>query len=263
MEKLAYEFPVGYIDIDMPEWVKALNPDSGVIAEYLEEVRQNTLNMHKMKDINSLCDVSGGGKFNEPSAVETQLGKGVIRYRAEPKPSLFYEVLSDECNEKIEDEFSLLEYVKELGDAKRHYGKLKQALMDVEQNGYGVVTPTEEDMMLDEPILVKQGGRYGVKLRARAPSLHIMKVDVKTEVSPLVGTHEQGEELVKYLSEEYENNPEGIWQTHMFGKTLSSLLRDGMSGKLSAMPHNAQGKMRRAVSKIINEGKGGFICILL
>ena len=164
---------------------------------------------------------------------------------------------------EIRDDFELIANIKELALAKSQYDKLKVALQDVKETGYGVVSPTLDEMTLDEPEIFKQGSRYGVRLRATAPSLHIMKVDIESEVSPLVGTEQQSEELVKNLLAQFENDPKGIWQTNMFGKSLHVLVNDGLNNKLTAMPEDTQKKMRKTLSRIINEGKGGIICILL
>ena len=143
------------------------------------------------------------------------------------------------------------------------YDKLADALKQVEETGYGIVSPKIEEMTLEDPQIVKQGTRFGVKLKASAPSLHIMKVDVETEVSPLVGTQQQSEELCKYLMDEFEKNPSSIWNTNMFGKSLHTLVNDGINSKIVQMPFEAQRKMRKTLSRIVNEGKGGIICILL
>ena len=179
------------------------------------------------------------------------------------KEGLFYKVLSDECGDEIHDDYELMTFIKSFSDSKREYSKIKSALKDAEETGYGVVLPTLEEMNLEEPVLVKQGGKYGVKLKASAPSLHIMKVDVATEVAPIVGTEKQGEDLINYLMGQFEDNPAGIWETNMFGKSLSSLVKEDLNGKISNMPPDAQRKLRRTVTRIVNEGKGGVLCILL
>ncbi len=153
--------------------------------------------------------------------------------------------------------------LKDLVKAKKEYDKISAALEEVKQNGYGVVTPSMDEMTLEEPQIVRQGGRFGVKLKASAPSLHIMQVDIQTEVSPIVGTEQQSEEMVKYLLSEFENDPKGIWETNMFGKSLHMLVNEGLNNKLTAMPDDTQKKMRKTLSRIVNEGKGGVICILL
>ena len=143
------------------------------------------------------------------------------------------------------------------------FAMIKDAMDEVETNGYGIVIPTMSDMELKEPQVVKKGAGYGVKLRASAPSLHIMKVDVETEVNPVVGTEQQGEDMIKYLMSEFETDPSNIWETNMFGKSLSSLVKEGINSKLTSMPVDAKAKMRKTVGKIVNEGRGGVVCILL
>ena len=220
--------------------------------------------MVKMKDFSALPNTfTADEDFNDIELDELRLGCGVSDYKLTPKSGLFYRVLSDECGENIEDDYELMGYLKTFSEAKRKYAKIKDALSEAEENGYGVVLPTVDEMNLEEPVLVKQGGRYGVKLKASAPSLHIMKVDVSTEVSPIVGTEKQGEDLIKYISEKFEDNPSGIWETNMFGKSLHDLVSEGLNDKITAMPKDAQGKMRKTVTRIVNENKGGVICILL
>ena len=164
---------------------------------------------------------------------------------------------------EITDDYCLMKEIKALGKAKKAYDRLAVALEEVNESGYGVVIPSMDDMTLEEPQIVKRGSQFGVRLKASAPSLHIMKVDIESEVSPIVGTEQQSEDLVKYLLSEFESDPKGIWQTNMFGKSLHSLVNEGLSNKLTAMPPEAQKKMRRALGRIVNEGKGGVLCILL
>ena len=176
---------------------------------------------------------------------------------------VYYKILSSECGEDIAYEYDLVRYIKSFSVDKRRYEKIKSALESAEESGYGVVFPTVDEMLLEEPILVKQSGGFGVKLKASAPSFHIMKVDVSTEVAPIVGSEKQGEDMVNYIMDNFENNPSDIWQTNMLGKPLSDLVNEGLNGKLNNMPKEAQGKMRKTLTRIVNENKGGIICILL
>ena len=159
--------------------------------------------------------------------------------------------------------YRAINYLKELTYAKTEFDKVKEALESVNETGYGVVYPKQEDIVLEEPVLTKQSGKYGVKIKAKAPSLHIMRVDVDAEISPIVGTQNQSEDLIKFLKEEQDVNPNGIWETNLFGKSLQSLINDGVNSKITLMPQDAQKKMRRTLTRIVNEGKGGIICILL
>ncbi len=264
IEKVLFEFPMQSFDITLPKWMQALPPESKIIGSVLDKVKQRACRMRKMKDFNEIIDLfNAEDKLNNPEISQVKLGEGVSEFDITAKSGLFYEVLSEECGDEIEDEYQLISYVKSLAEAKKHYSKIKTALEQVEETGYGIVTPAIDEMTLSEPELVKQGGRYGVKLKASAPSLHIMKVDVSTEISPLVGTERQGEDLVNYLLSEFESHPEDIWRTNMFGKPLNDLVNEGLASKITAMPVEAQNKMRKTLTKIVNEGRGGIICILL
>jgi len=264
VETVLFEFPVKGVDVELPLWLQTLESKHPVVSEILQEVAQNAQNMAKMRDCFSLENMfEGSENFNNCADLNIDLSSGSVLYKINPKQELFYRILSEECDETVSDEYELMKYVHGLKDAKVAYIKLKQALIDAEETGYGVVTPSAEEMSLNEPEVVKHGGRYGVKLKAQAPSLHIMKVDVEAEVSPVVSSEQQGEELVNYLLSEFENNPSGIWETNMFGKPLSMLVRESIAGKLDAMPKQAQNKMRKTVTRIVNEGKGGVLCILL
>lgn len=261
---LLEEFPVNTIQIKMPKWMEALPFSSSLISEIVSEVKLGTEGLEKIGDFKfkkTLFETSEN--FEPVTDSKIILSEGNITINVEPKPELFYKVLSDECGVKIENDFELINNLKDLSHAKKEYDKLKVALQEVDETGYGVVIPSMDEMKLEDPEIVKQGSKFGVRLKASAPSLHIMKVDINTEVSPIVGTEQQSEDLVKYLLSEFENNPQGIWNTEMFGKSLHELVQEGLSSKLSSMPKEAQNKMRKTLGRIVNEGKGGVICILL
>ena len=264
MEKVLLEFPMYGFNVKIPSWMQALPAENKIISEMIERLKQGSANIAKMRDFSALEDVfSESENFDGVNLSELNLGDGMTEYGLKAKDNLFYKVLSEECDEKIDDDYSLMSYIKSFSDEKRKYQKIKDALTDAEQDGYGVVLPTIEEMNLEEPVLVKQGGRYGVKLKASAPSLHIMKVDVATEVAPIVGTEKQGEDLINYIMNKFEDNPAAIWETNMFGKSLHDLVNEGLAGKLTAMPKEAQTKMRKTITRIVNENRGGIICILL
>ena len=261
---LLAEFPVNKIQIKMPRWMQALPFESPLITEIVQEVTQNTDGLEKIGDF-KLSKTLFENSPNFETVVDNQvkMGEGNVVLNIVPKPELFYKVLSEECGVEINNDYELISNLKDMNQIKTAYAKLKPALEEVMQNGYGVVTPTLEEMKLEDPEIVKQGSKFGVKLKASAPSLHIMKVDINTEVSPIVGTEQQSEDLVKYLLAKFENNPQGIWDTEMFGKSLHQLVQEGLANKIYAMPKDAQNKMRKTLGRIVNEGKGGVICILL
>lgn len=264
MEKVLMEFPMRNFNVSLPKWMQALSVDSPIIKNLLQELKSVSSRITKMKDYNVLSELySENDNFNPLNINDLRLGEGKINYSLSAKDGLFYKVLSDECGENIDDDYQLINYVKNFSEAKRRFSKIKDALNEAEENGYGVVIPSIDEMNLEEPVLVKQSGKYGVKLKATAPSLHIMKVDVTAEVSPFVGTAKQGEDLVSFIMEKYQDNPSGIWETNMFGKPLCDLVSDGLYSKINMMPKDVQGKMRRTVTRIVNESKGGVICILL
>lgn len=264
MEKALLEFPMCAFNVDIPKWMQALPADSKVITEMIDKIKESSSSVRKMRDFSALNNAFEDSEyFDELSLCELKLDSGTSEYKLRAKEDLFYKVLSSECNEQIEDDYQLMSYIKSFAGEKKRYQKIKDALVQAEDSGYGVVLPTVEEMDLEEPVLVKQGGKYGVKLKASAPSLHIMKVDVATEVAPIVGTEKQGEDLINYIMNKFEDNPAGIWETNMFGKSLHDLVNEGLAGKLTAMPKEAQKKMRKTLTRIVNENRGGIICILL
>ena len=264
LETVLLEFPIRTLEIELPNWLQTLSPDNSVIKDVLDYTHQLASKMSKMREyaIGEMIEV-GNESLEKPSVSNVNLGEGKVVYSIMPKDNLFFSVLSEECGCEIDNDFRLMSYIKQVAHSKTTYEKLKCALEEVEQKGYGVVSPSLDEMTLEEPEIVRQGSRFGVRLKASAPSLHIMKVDLETEVSPIVGTEQQSEDLVRYLLSEFENDPKGIWETEMFGKSLHKLVKEGLTNKLNAMPQEAQKKMRKTLSRIVNEGRGGVICILL
>lgn len=255
------EFPVREVNVDFPKWMQVLPRDNALISAIVDRVSgPECTKMNAGKLYKECFDGVEGIKDVQ---VTTRLGTGSIDVTITPDDEEFYKVLSKECGTEVKDDYKLLAYVRKQRVASEAYEKLKVALAEVEETGYGIVRPTLDDMCLDEPQIMKQGGKFGVKLKASAPSLHIMRVDVETEVSPIVGTEQQGEDMVRYLMSEFESDPKNIWETNIFGKSLNSLVSEGLKNKLGAMPIDAQNKLRKTVSRIVNEGKGGVVCLLL
>lgn len=263
-EKMLLEFPVKSIKVNMPKWLQALSFSNPIIEEIVKEVKNFGNNVKKIGDAKKDTVVfMESDSFDPITFSNVEMGEGIIKFNVIPKENLFYKVLSDACGFEINDDYELVSYIKDLAVAKVEYDKLKDALDQVEQTGYGIVVPSKNEYTLENPEVVKQGGKYGVKIKASAPSLHIVKVDVETEVTPLVGTESQSQDLVAYLSEKFENDPDGIWNTNLLGKSLYSLIDDNIGTKILAMPADAQRKMKKTLGRIINEGKGGVLCILL
>jgi stage IV sporulation protein A len=197
----------------------------------------------------------------KPQKILPGMGKGMLS--AEIPQSVFYEILNSQSGFNIKDEEELMTLLTNLSGMKKEYDKISDALAELEETGYGIVMPTVDQLSLEEPEIVKQSGGYGVKLKASAPSIHLIKANIETEVSPMVGTELQSEELVQFLLKEFEEDPKRIWETNMFGKTLHELVKEGLNSKIAHMPADARSKLSDTLQKVINEGSGGMICILL
>jgi stage IV sporulation protein A len=258
------EFPLKSFDIKLPKWMQVLPPSSDVISSIIETVKEVALVTDKMKDFSlvkdALLNIDGLKRINETNV---KLGEGRVVYEIEPKGELFYKLLSELSGDNIGGEFELMSYVKELNVAKENYRKLKQALSQVDENGYGIVIPSESEMTLSEPEVVKRGGLCGVKLKANTSCMHLIKINLDAEVSPISGTEKQCNDFAEFIKSEYQENPSKVWNTDVFGKPLSSLVSDEIVSKISGMKDGIKTKMRKTVTKIVNEGKSSVICIVI
>jgi len=257
---LTEEFPIKKIVVDMPKWMRTLPADNFIIDGVIKKIRSSISEMSKMKDFSKFMQmVDEDENLNTPTLDEIKLADGMIKYTLQPKDGVFYKVLSSCACQEISNEYELMSFVTKASSICAKYQKFAEALDEAEESGYGVVNPTLESMQMLAPEIVKQGTKYGVKLKASAPSWHILKVDVMTEVNPMVGTEQQSQ----YLLSEFQNDPQGIWNTNMFGKSMSDLAKESLGTKVAGMPQEARTKIRKTVGKIVNENKGGLICFLL
>jgi len=263
-EQVLFQFPLREIRLTVPGWLNALDENHWLVQHVLGQVRSGAAQVSRMSDHDAFAQAFADSPYSDGLLSDgVDLGQGRLRYALPLKDGLFNRILGEECGTEIRGDAHLLRLMKELVAAKTEYDHVAEALRSVRETGYGLVTPAMNELTLQEPQIVQQGSRFGVKLKANAPSLHMIRVDIETEVSPVVGTEKQSEELVKYLLEEFENDPQSIWNTNFFGKSLHELVREGLSNKLMRMPSDAQEKVQETLSKIINEGNGGMICILL
>ena len=264
MESILLEFDAKTVDFTLPKWVQALDVDNFVVKELVDIARKYGEVLCKMKDYDKIDDYFETAEYwDMPTSVNLDAGTGRITVNVAPKQGVFVKVLNSECGLEIEDDFELYLTINQMAKSREKTMGILEALDQVERLGYGIVAPDKKDMQLKEPEIIRQGQQYGVKLSASAPALHIMKIDVETEVSPIVGTEQQSEELVSGMLADFDDNKQAIWDTNIFGRSLSSLVADGINNKLVSVPADAQSKLRRTMGRIINEGKGGVICILL
>ncbi len=263
LRNVLYEFPVREVRFVLPPWLDVLEDGDRLKQELYNEIKDSVGSLHRVGEIKDAAEAFYGGNEISARLSRIDLGKGSASIDICIPDRIFYNILGEKSGFEIENERSLLSIMTELADVKRKYDKVASAIDDVMNDGYGIVMPSIEDLTLEEPEIVKQPGGYGVKLKASAPSIHMMKADIQTEVNPIVGTESQSEELVSFLLKEFEEDPRAIWDSNMFGKTLHELVSEGLNSKLAHMPDDARAKIAGTIQRIINEGSGGLICILL
>ena len=264
MESVLFEFPVKEIGINLPGWIDALDNSHYLKTSIYDSVRSGCKDIRKIHDVNRLLEPLNQNEYIEQARIsQINLGNGSAIIDADAREGLFYSVLGETTGLEISNDEELVSMLCSLSKAKKEYDKISYALMQVRQTGYGIVSPGIEELTLREPEIIRQGGRYGVRLRASAPSIHMIRADIETEVNPIVGSEKQSEELVHYLLGEFESDPVKIWESNIFGKSLHELVNEGLQTKLSKMPDDARAKLQETLQRIINEGSGGLICIIL
>ena len=264
IRQMLYQFPVKEISFEMPRWINMLANDHWLKSAVFQQIKESVKNLKTISEVSGSCTAIAQCEYvTEAAMKQIDLGTGAARMNISLQADLFYRILSEETGLEIQGEAGLLPLLKELAQMKTEYLKFKDALEEVEATGYGIVMPTLDQLSLEEPEIVKQGGKYGVRLRAQAPSIHMMKANITTEVSPIVGSESQSEDLVMYLLKEFDENPQKIWDSNIFGKSLHALVNEGLHNKLYRMPAEARLKLQETIERIINEGCSGLICIIL
>ena len=258
--ELLSSFPLRSIEMELPDWLHVLPENSRMASEILCRVREIVPEIGCMRDCDKLERAFAEGDVYCAS-VAADLASGAVRYVLDAKDGVFYRVLSEECGAEIADDLQLMSYVSDLGKAKRFYDRYYNAFAEAEEVGYGITVPTENDLTLGEPEMFRKGTRCGVRLKADAPTYHVIRVDVHSEVNPVMGDGARGEEIAKGVMNSYEQDAEALWNTDMFGRTFKDMVRAGLDEK--RIPDDACGKLRKALTRIVNEGKGGVLCILL
>ncbi|AOY77406.1 stage IV sporulation protein A [Clostridium formicaceticum] len=264
LESVLFEFPITEINFNLPGWVESIESGHWLKSTIMKGIREIASHTRRIKNVEtmiaSLKDIEN---IKKVSLENIKMGEGSALIELTTDDNLFYKILGEKTGYDIAGDHQLIGLITELAKAKREYDRVEKALQDVKAIGYGLVPPSLEELALEQPEIFKHGNQFGVKLRANAPSLHFIRADIATEVSPVVGTEKQSEELVKYLLEEFEQNPEKIWETNMFGKSLHDMVKEQLQSKLQTMPDDTRIKLQKTLQKIINEGNGGFIAIIL
>lgn len=264
LSTLLYEFPIKELKLNFPKWICKLEKEHPLRSQLYSKIASCAKELHKVRDTNNfLTLIASHDNVSSCRIDDVDLSVGSVKVSLDISPHLFYKVLSEKTGMKIEDEQQLMSQLIELSKAKKDFERFRVALDEVEATGYGIVMPTMDELTLDDPEIMKQGGRYGVRLKASAPSIHMLRANINTEVAPIVGTESQSEELIMYLLKEFEEAPAKIWQSNIFGKTLDSLVNEGLHNKLYKMPTDARMKLQETLERVINEGCSGLICIIL
>lgn len=264
LAQILFEFPIKEIKIDMPRWVTSLDKDHWIRSEIFSSIEKSANNVTKIREVQDVAkNISKCEYISNVNLLGADLGVGHSKIGIKINDDLFYKVLSEKIGMEIKDECALMNCMVDLINTQKKFEKISEAYDSVNETGYGIVLPTIEELTLEEPEIIKQGGKYGIRLKAGAPSVHMMKTNITTEVTPIVGSEQQSEDLVKYLLEEFEEDPTKIWQSNIFGKSLHELVNEGLHNKLNRMPEDARIKVKETIERIINDGCNGLICILL
>lgn len=264
LREALYEFPVLEVNVNLPSWVMVLKEDHWLRENYEDAIQTTVKNIKRLRDVDHIVnDFAEYEYIDRANLAGMEMGEGVAEIDLHAPDSLYDQILKEIVGEEIRGKDHLLELMQGFAHAKREYDQVSDALQMVKQTGYGIAAPSIEDMALDEPEIIRQGSRFGVRLKAVAPSIHMIKVEVESEFSPIIGTEKQSEELVRYLMQDFEEDPLSIWESDIFGRSLNSIVREGIQGKISLMPENARYKLKDTLERIINEGSGGLIAIIL
>lgn len=263
LAQILFEFPIREIKVDIPSWIVSLDYDHPIKMSVFKDIKETVSKIEKIRQVQEISDLIKNEYISSTRLTGLDLGRGEAKLKIEISSKLFFKVLSEQTGLDLPDERALLARFSEMSRKQQKFDRIAKAYDDVMESGYGIVMPTMEELSLEEPKIIKQSGKYGVKLKATAPSVHLMRVETAAEVTPIVGSEQQSEELVKFLLSEFEEDPVKIWQSDIFGKSVHELVSEGLNNKLYRMPQDARKKLAETVEKIINDGCNGLICIIL
>ena len=264
MQSLLFEFPLQELDLYLPSWVEALPAEHPIKSSIYQTVREEAKGLCHIRELDTALEKMQACEAIQAASIRSiNLGIGVAEADLQLPRSMFYDTISQQSGLSVSDDGDLMQLLTQLGTAKKEYDKVAEALQSARENGYGIVMPSVEELDLEDPEIVRQGGRYGVRMRASAPSIHMIRADIETTVSPIVGNEKQSEDMVNYLLQEFEGDTSKIWNSNIFGRSFHEIVGEDLQAKLKRMPVDAQAKLRQALERIINEGGGGLICIIL
>ncbi|MBQ8209822.1 MAG: stage IV sporulation protein A [Clostridia bacterium] len=264
LRQVLMEFPVRQVSVHVPSWMKSLSNDHKIKKSLMIAVRNQAQTLKCIRNVNDMCNSLADEDYITQVRVNSvSLGDGKADICADITNSVFYEIVSEVSGVEVKNENQLINTLTEMSQIAQKYKRIRSALDEVEATGYGIVMPNIDELTLEEPEIMKQGGKYGVRLKASAPSIHMMKATINTEVAPIVGSESQSEDLVKYLLNEFQESPGKIWQSNIFGKSLDDLVNEGLKNKLYHMPTEARMKLQQTLERIINEGCSGLLCIII
>lgn len=264
LREALYEFPVMEVKVEMPDWIATLSSSNWLKKIYIEKIKESVMEIDKLKDIELITSHFSDCEYiNKAYLSNVDTETGIVTIKLEAKSELYNQVLKDIIGVDIKSKSQLLNLFQEYNEAKIEYDHIKSALKMVKQTGYGVASPSLSDMKLDTPEIIKQGSRYGVKLKATAPSIHMIRVDVESTFEPVIGSELQSKELINYLMKDYDTNPDNIWKSEIFGRSLDVIVKEGIQAKLSLMPENARFKLQQTITKLVNKGSGNLFAIVL
>lgn len=262
LSNILYEFPVSEIQFFIPKWAEMLPVDHELKAKLLEQIKEKMKNLLQIKNITKESISLDIPYIQDTLLEDVSLSSGKVRVRVQIKDEYYYKMLSEMSGIPMESEYDLIHTMKELAAMKEQYVKVQSALESVRESGYGVVVPELSEIQIEEPSVIRQGSKYGVKIKSKSPSVHMIKANIETEIAPIVGTEQQANDLIQYISESSQRG-ESIWETNIFGKSIEQLVQDGIRSKLTSIGEESQSKLQDTMQKIVNDSKGGMVCIII
>lgn len=264
LREALYEFPVVEVKVSMPEWIACLSPNNWLKKEYISKIRESVIEIDKLRDIDTITTHFEDSEYiNKAYLSNVDTSTGIVTMSLEAPEELYSKVLKEFIDIDINNKVEVLKLFQDYSESKQEYDQVKDAIKMVKQTGYGIASPTLMDMKLDTPEIIKQGSRYGIKLKAVAPSIHMIRVDVESTFEPIIGSELQSKELIDYLMKDYDTNPSNIWKSEIFGRSLDIIVKEGIQAKLSLMPDNIRFKLNQTLTKLVNKGSNNLFAVVL